>query len=38
MILSQLNKGEDYSALSRTITINILNFNYLEEEDFINNW
>lgn len=38
MILSQLKKGEDYSALSRTITINILNFNYLEEDNFINNY
>lgn len=38
MILSQLEKGEDYSALSRTITINILNFNYLEEANFINNY
>lgn len=38
MVLSQLKKGEDYSALRRTITINILNFNYLEEENFINNY
>ncbi|MVX66651.1 Rpn family recombination-promoting nuclease/putative transposase [Clostridium chromiireducens] len=38
MILSQLKKGEDYSSLSRTITINILNFSYLEEENFINNY
>lgn len=38
MILSQLKKGEDYSALSRTITINILNFNYIEEDSFINNY
>ncbi|BCZ45799.1 hypothetical protein psyc5s11_18660 [Clostridium gelidum] len=38
MILSQLKKGEDYSALSRTITINILNFNYLDEDNFINNY
>ena len=38
MILSQLKKGEDYSALSRTITINILDFNYLEEDNFINNY
>lgn len=38
IILSQLKKGEDYSALSRTITINILNFNYLEEDNFINNY
>lgn len=26
MILSQLKKGEDYSSLNRTITINILEF------------
>lgn len=38
MILGQLKKGEDYSSLSRTITINILNFSYLEEENFINNY
>ena len=38
MILSQLKKGEDYSTLSRTITINILDFNYLEEDNFINNY
>ncbi len=30
MLLSQLKKGEDYSCLNRTVTINILNFNYLE--------
>ena len=35
MLLSQLKKGQDYSCLNRTITINILNFNYLEEENFI---
>ena len=33
--LSQLKKGEDYSGLNRTVTINILNFNYLEGESFI---
>lgn len=38
MILSQLKKGEDYSSLNRTITINILDFNYLEEDNFINNY
>ena len=35
MLLSQLKKGENYSCLNRTITINILNFNYLEGESFI---
>ncbi|WP_459477163.1 Rpn family recombination-promoting nuclease/putative transposase [Clostridium saccharoperbutylacetonicum] len=35
MLLSQLKKGEDYSCLNRTVTINILNFNYLEDENFI---
>lgn len=35
MLLSQLKKGEDYSDLNRTVTINILNFNYLEGEKFI---
>ena len=38
MILSQLEKGEDYSCLDRTITINILNFNFLNEDDFIKNY
>ena len=35
MLLSQLKKGEDYSCLNRTVTVNILNFNYLEGESFI---
>jgi predicted transposase/invertase (TIGR01784 family) len=35
MLLSQLKKGEDYSCLNRTVTINILNFNYLDGESFI---
>ena len=35
MLLSQLKKGEDYSDLNETVTINILNFNYLEGESFI---
>ncbi|MDF2884493.1 MAG: nuclease family transposase [Clostridiaceae bacterium] len=35
MLLSQLKKKEDYSCLNRTVTINILNFNYLEDENFI---
>ena len=35
MLLSQLKKGEDYFDLNRTVTINILNFNYLESEKFI---
>lgn len=38
MILGQLKRGEDYSLLNRTITINILNFDYLEEEHFIKNF
>lgn len=38
MILSQLKKGEDYSNLNRTVNINILNFNYLEGENYINNY
>ena len=38
MLLSQLKKGEDYSCLNRTVTINILNFNYLEGEYFIENY
>jgi predicted transposase/invertase (TIGR01784 family) len=35
MLLSQLKKGEDYSCLNRTVTINILNFNYLDGESYI---
>ena len=35
MLLRQLEKGEDYSELNRTITINILNFDYLEDGNFI---
>lgn len=35
MLTSQLKKGEDYSYLNRTVTINILNFNYLKGENFI---
>ena len=35
MLLSQLKKGEDYSCLNKTVTINILNFNYLDGESFI---
>ncbi|GKX66356.1 hypothetical protein rsdtw13_16140 [Clostridium sp. TW13] len=38
MLLTQLDKGEDYSCLNRTVTINILNFNYLDEERFIKNY
>ena len=38
MLLSQLKKGEDYSCLNRTVTINILNFNYLEGKNFIKNY
>ncbi|BCZ46070.1 hypothetical protein psyc5s11_21370 [Clostridium gelidum] len=35
MLLGQLRKGQDYSCLNRTVTINILNFNYLDGESFI---
>ena len=35
MILSQLQKGEDYPSLNSIITINILNFNYLDKDNFI---
>ena len=35
MLLSQLKKGEDYSCLNKTVTINILNFNYLDGESYI---
>ena len=38
MLLSQLKKGQDYSCLNRTVTINILNFHYLEGENFIKNY
>jgi predicted transposase/invertase (TIGR01784 family) len=32
MLISQLAKGEDYSCLNRTVTINILNFNYINRK------
>ena len=35
MLLNQLDKGEDYSLLNRTITINILNFDYLKGGNYI---
>ncbi|WP_160687602.1 Rpn family recombination-promoting nuclease/putative transposase [Clostridium sp. C2-6-12] len=35
MLISQLVKGEDYACLNKTVTINILNFNYLDDENFI---
>ena len=38
ILLSQLKKGEEYSSLNRTVTINILDFNYLEGENFIKNF
>ncbi|GKX66349.1 Rpn family recombination-promoting nuclease/putative transposase [Inconstantimicrobium mannanitabidum] len=38
MLLTQLDKGEDYSCLNRTVTINILNFKYLDGENFIKNY
>ena len=31
---SQIESGEDYEKLRKTISINILDFNYLKEEDF----
>lgn len=34
MINKQLNKGDNYSELNKTITINILDFDYLEDENF----
>ncbi|MEG2017381.1 MAG: Rpn family recombination-promoting nuclease/putative transposase [Clostridium sp.] len=34
MINKQLNKGDNYSELNKTITINILDFDYLEEKIF----
>lgn len=33
---SQIESGEDYEKLRKTISINILDFNYLKEEDFHN--
>ncbi len=38
MLLNQLKKGEDYSCLNRTVTINILNFDYLDGENFIKSY
>lgn len=38
MILGQLKKGDDYANLNRTITINILNFKYLDGNEFIKNY
>lgn len=34
MIAKQLEKGDNYTKLNKTITINILDFNYLNEADF----
>ena len=34
MYEEQLNEGEDYSKLARTVCINILNFKYLKTEQF----
>lgn len=36
MFLKQLVKGEDYSLLNNTITINLLNFNCFDSEQFHN--
>lgn len=33
-INKQLNKGDNYIELNKTITINILDFDYLEDENF----
>lgn len=38
MLLSQLKKGEDYSCLNNSITINILNFDYLAGDQFIKSY
>ena len=32
----QIESGEDYDLLRKTISINILNFNYIDEEEFHN--
>ena len=34
MILKQLKKGDNYNELNKTITINILDFNYIVSESF----
>jgi len=34
MILKQLKKGDNYNELNKTITINILDFNYIDSESF----
>lgn len=34
MLLNQLVRGDDYSKLNKTITINILDFDYLDSEKF----
>lgn len=34
MIGKQLSKGDNYSELNKTITINILDFDYLEGDNF----
>ena len=36
MFESQIVKGDNYDALSRTICINILNFKYLKNDNFHN--
>ncbi|SFD26828.1 Rpn family recombination-promoting nuclease/putative transposase [Clostridium uliginosum] len=38
MYEEQLNEGEDYSELKRTVCINILNFKYLKNERFHNGY
>lgn len=36
MFLKQLTKGQDYSKLEKTITINLVDFNFLQDEKFHN--
>lgn len=38
MYEEQLNEGDDYSKLERTICINILNFKYLDNNRFHNGY
>ena len=38
MYEAQLNEGEDYSELKRTVCINVLNFKYLKNDRFHNGY
>ena len=38
LVANQLKKGKDYFCLNWTVTINILNFDYLDGENFIKNY